>query len=88
MGDDEPTWGPLRRAFRAAVAFFGHLCFSLLFVTGIWLLEQHIRLLYGQEEPMLYDRIPLKWLFHTMDLGILIVFVVWGVIEAHRKLRG
>lgn len=37
---------------------------------------------------MLYDRIPLKWLFHTMDLGILIVFVVWGVIEAHRKLRG
>jgi hypothetical protein len=88
MADRESIFGPVWRAFRAAVAFLGHLMLVLLLVFSIWALEQLVVWLWGQREPMLYGIIPLKWLFNTMDAAIFLVFTVWGAIEAHRKLKG
>jgi hypothetical protein len=88
MPDRESIWAPPQRAFRAAVAFVGHLILGLVLVTGTWIMEQFFHWLWGEKEPLLYGRIPLKWLFDTVDMAILGVFIVWGAVEAHRKLKG
>jgi len=88
MGNQEPWFGSLERAFRAALALVGHLALGLLMLGGIWVTEHWFRWLWGEAEPMLYGRVPLRYLFDTMDVAILIVFTVWGAWEAHRQLRG
>jgi hypothetical protein len=88
MENDDPWWGPVLRALRAAAAFIGHICLAIIIITGIWSLENYIHYLWEEREPMLFDRVPLKWLFDAVDLSILLVFAVWGTIEANRKLKG
>jgi hypothetical protein len=88
MADHEPLWGPALRALRAAVTFVGHLALGLIVATGVWGVDHYFRWLWGQEEPKLFSRFPLRWLFDTSDLAIFLVFMIWGAIEAHRKLKG
>jgi hypothetical protein len=88
MADTEPIWGPLQRASRAAVAFLGHLLLIAVFLVGIWLVEQLVHKLWGDAEPLIWGRVPLRWLFDTADVLLFVVFTTWGAIDAHRKLRG
>ena len=84
----EPLLKPLHKALRAAVAFVGHLALGAVLVTGIWGMELYIHYLWGEREPLLFDRVPLKYLFDTVDLAVLGVFIFWGAYEANEKLRG
>jgi hypothetical protein len=86
--DEEPWWAPLRRAFRAAIALIGHLFISLVLIGCFWVVEQVIRWLWQGEEPLLYGKVPLRYLFDTLDVAVFGVFIVWGVIEANWKLKG
>ena len=88
LSEGEPWWAPLRRAFRAGISLIGHLIASLILIGCFWVVEQAIRRLWQDGEPLLYGRVPLKYLFHTLDVAVFAVFIVWGVIEAHRNLRG
>ena len=88
MAEGERWWAPLRRAFRAAVALIGHLFISLVLIACFWAIEQTIKWLWHGAEPLLYGRVPLKYLFDTLDVAVFAVFIVWGVIEAHRNLKG
>jgi hypothetical protein len=87
MAKKESIWAPTRRAVRAAVALLGHMFLSLLAILGFWLVEQVIGRLWTDQEPMIYGQIPLKWLFHTIDVGIIATFGWCGISEAYRKLR-
>jgi hypothetical protein len=70
------------------VALVGHLLVSLVLIGCFWVIEQAIKQLWGKSEPLLYGRVPLKYLFDTLDVAVFAVFIVWGVIEAHRNLKG
>lgn len=83
----ESTFAPLWRAWRAAVAFGGHLFLCLLAVLGVYVLEAAIRYLWGDQEPKVFDVVPLKYLFHLIDAGIILVFGACGILEAFKKLR-
>lgn len=87
MADDEKWWAPLRRAFRAGIAFIGHLAVSLVLVGCIRALELAIRWLWGGEEPLLFERVPLQYLFHALDLAVILILIYWGTVEAFRKLK-
>jgi hypothetical protein len=87
MSSQESIWAPTKRAARAAVAFVGHLFLSLVVVGGVYVMELSIRYIWGANEPLLFDRVPLKWLFQFIDVCILAVFGACGTMEAYRKLR-
>jgi hypothetical protein len=88
MADKESIYRPLQRASRAAVAFIGHQILGMIVIGANWLVEKFIQFLYQDSEPMLYSRFPLRWLFDTADLGVLLVFIFWGIYEANQKLKG
>jgi hypothetical protein len=60
---------------------------AAVILTGIWGLEHYTKWLYGDEIPLLFGMIPLSWAFDTADLGVLALFVFWGLIEANQVLR-
>jgi hypothetical protein len=68
-------------------SFIGHLVLALLLVSLLWVFERFFHFLWGAHEPLLFGKVPLKWLFDAMDLSLLLVFGVWGVIEANHKLK-
>jgi hypothetical protein len=84
---DSSIWSPLKWPARAALVLLGHVGLAALILTGIWALDRYTRLLYGDEVPLLYERVPLRWAFDTMDAGVLAVFLVYGLVEAIRELR-
>lgn len=38
-------------------------------------------------DPLLFDRFPVRYVFDAMDLGILVVFALFGVIGAYAVLK-
>lgn len=87
MPDRERFYAPLRRAARAAVVFIGHTFLGMVVVTCNWLVERYFHFLWQSHEPLLFERVPLRWLFDAVDLGVLLVFMFWGILEANQKLR-
>lgn len=87
MVDREPPLRPLVRASRAAIVLFGHLCLAAVLLTGIWVLDWFVRFLWSHEAPVLFGRVPLRWLFDAIDVGIVAVFGFWGIWEANQKLK-
>ena len=84
----EPIIESLFKAFRAAVVFVGHALLAVVLLTGIWGVELYIHYLWGAREPLLFDRLPLKYLFDLADITVLAVFIFWGAYEANEKFRG
>jgi hypothetical protein len=80
-------WSPLLWPFRAAVVLFGHVALGGVLVTCIWATARYVHWLYDNKMPKLYDKIPLEWVFDTMDVGVFGLFLVWGLIEANRELK-
>lgn len=72
---------------RAAIVIACHLVLALLLITGFWGVEKFIHFLWGNEEPLLFDAWPLKWLFQLIDVVLLLVFLVSGAIQAARELK-
>jgi hypothetical protein len=79
MPDREPFWKPLERAFRASLAFISHGCLCAVVLTVMWGIEIYIGYLWGGHEPRLYGRVPLRWLFDTVDLCVLLWLGGWGL---------
>ena len=83
MGAWGDVWKPIRKAFRAVVVLLGHLILVVSWFLLFVFFEQYISYLTGGHEILLFDRIPLKYLFHAIDVGILAVFGFWGLYEAN-----
>jgi hypothetical protein len=87
MVKSESDWAPIARVKRAAIVFLGHLLLCVLVVLAVFVIELLIKWLWGANEPLIFDRVPLKWLFQLIDVCILAVFGVAGTLEAFHKLR-
>jgi hypothetical protein len=78
--------GPLEWPAWAAFVLFGHVLLSAFLITLIWLADRWTRVLYGPNLPLIYGFFPFEYIFQTMDLGVLAVFVVRGLQAAWREL--
>jgi hypothetical protein len=78
---------PLEWPFRAAIVLLGHVALAGLTIASVWGLERFAHFLYGEKLPLIYGLFPLEWLFQTLDLGIILVFIFRGILAADRELR-
>ena len=78
---------PLKKAMAAAIVLLGHFLISLVMVAAIWGLEIVFRYLFTDHEPLIWGRIPLKYLFQTSEVATFAVFTFWGIVEAHKTMK-
>src|SRR6266446_440658 len=82
-----PLWGPILIAFRAAIIFVSHMALAALVVVCVWAFSRLFHLLWGVEDPLLFDRVPLRYLFDAADTGVILVFAFYGVSSAAAAFR-
>lgn len=78
---------PIYASAKAAVYLLCHVAIAALILIGIWLLEQLISLLWKSNNPLLFDLLPLKWFFHALDVGVLLVFGFYGIVSVAKSFR-
>jgi hypothetical protein len=80
------TYG--KKYLKAAFVFLCHLGLIALSVTGIYGLEELIHYYWNVTEPLLFDRVPLKYPFQFIDLVLILLFGWRGALEISEILRG
>jgi hypothetical protein len=73
---------------KVAFVFILHAILIVLSIAVIYGLEKFVHYLWGEAEPLIYGRYPLKYLFQTIDVAIVAVFGFRGVKEMNAMLRG
>jgi len=81
---DPQTWEPVSRAIRLAIVLGCHVALAVFMIAGVKLLELVIYYFWNSADPLLFDQLPLRYLFHTMDVCVIAVFICKGTIEAIR----
>lgn len=71
---------PVISASVAAIVLICHVALAIMVVLGIKGLELLVP--SGPSELLLFDRFPLCYLFHAIDVGIILVFGWNGLREA------
>jgi hypothetical protein len=54
---------------------------------AVWGTEQGFHRLFQDHEPKFFDLFPVKWFFDAGESGVMVVFVIFGMIDAVRQLR-
>jgi hypothetical protein len=80
-------WESLTKALRAAIIVVGHALIAALLVVSASGVEHLIRYLNDGHDIFIYGRLPMSYLFQTVDVAMIGVFGVFGVIEAIRTMR-
>lgn len=80
-------WRPVIGALYSMLIVVTHTAVGATILVSIWSLEQLIRLLWQEKEPMIFDRVPLHTIIQAADAGVLLAFVVWGTISAIRGFQ-
>jgi hypothetical protein len=73
---------------KAAFVFICHLALIVLAVGAIHALELVFHWLWADGEPLLFDRIPLKYPFQFIDLVLVLLFGYRGTLEINEILKG
>ena len=79
-----PWYAPLIKLFRAAIYIAAPTAVALLLITAIEIVAGW---LHRTGDPKLWEWVPVRYLFDTMDLAILIAFIWYGTAEAIRAFR-
>jgi hypothetical protein len=80
----QPWYSSFPKAFRWGAYIAAHVFVASILIGGIYLI-QHLILLVG--DPNLYDRFPLRYVFDTMELGVIGPFLVLGTLETISVFR-
>jgi hypothetical protein len=64
----------VRKVLRAALFFVSDTVIGAVIITCIWALSLLFSALWGQADPLLFDRLPLRYLFDAIDVGVIGVF--------------
>ena len=78
----------LHKAARAEVAVIGHTLIAAVLIVCASGVEHLILLVNGGHDPLVYGRLPLSYLFQTIDIAMIGVFGFFGLVEAIRIMRG
>lgn len=78
---------PLIATFKVLVRLACHVVVAGFILVGIRSLELLIQLLWRSQEPILLGFLPLKYVVHGVDLGVLLAFGFYGIISVARTFR-
>lgn len=79
-----PWYYPFKKAFRIACFLVAHLLVASVMIGIVQVIE---RLLLTEGDPRLFDLMPLRYIFHGMDVVILLIFTICGSADAWRVFR-
>jgi hypothetical protein len=85
MGLAHPWYQPFVKALRVGAFLLAHVLTAALLVT---LLSGFSWLLHSLGNPKLFEQVPVSYVFDAMDLMVLVVFVIFGLVEAVTVFRG
>lgn len=79
-----PRWPHARKAFEQAEFFISHTALVGIFLVCIWAVSWLLHTLWRTTggDPVLFDRVPLRYFFDALDAGVLLVFAVGTVRTA------
>jgi hypothetical protein len=77
----------LKRVVRLVVQFAYHTGGAASLLLCIKALETLYHYLWGGRERLLFDQIPVRYLFDAMDGAVILVFVCYGLYDAVRAFR-
>ena len=80
-------WQALLKPLRAAAFLITHTGLALLVILSIYGVERLIAYLWGEHDPLLLDRVPLRYFFDAIDIGVLMMFGIRGIIAAYRAFE-
>jgi hypothetical protein len=72
------------KAFRWGSFVCAHALVALVLIVAILGIQE---LLIWVGDPKLFDRVPLRYVFDLMDVGILVTFLFFGTLEGVRVFR-
>ncbi len=76
------------RAFLAAVALLLHTVLIAVAIWTVYATELWIHYLWSTTDPLLFDRVPYRYLFQALDFVFIALFGGMGVRDAYRILGG
>jgi hypothetical protein len=59
----------------------------VIFILCMYGVEELIKYLWDVHEPLLFGRLPLAYIFHAIDLGVLSVFGYRGIMAAYKAFE-
>jgi hypothetical protein len=77
----------LLKTLRSSLFFIADTARAAVIIFCIWAFSQVFHALWGPEDPLLFDRFPLRYLFDAGDLGVIIVYVGNLVRQALAEFR-
>jgi hypothetical protein len=80
-------WRPARGAIAVAHVLFWHVALAALIMFGIWALKWIYHQLWHDGDPLVFDLIPLRYVFHAMDMMVLANFLWYGSVEVAEAFR-
>jgi len=81
------SWAPIIQAAAAATFVILHTVIAALFILCMYGLESLIRFLWQVQEPVLFGRLPLTYMFEAIDPGGLAMFGYRGIQAAYEAFE-
>jgi hypothetical protein len=82
-----PFWSHARKALEQAEFLILHTALVGVFLVCIRALSWLFHALWGTDDPLMFDRLPLRYLFDALDGCVLLVFAVGTVLTAVAVFR-
>jgi hypothetical protein len=76
-----------QKYLKVAWVFICHLGLIALSISGIYGLELLIHYYWGHADPLLFDRVPLRYPFQFIDLVLILLFGYRAVLEMNDILK-
>lgn len=80
-------WHPATRTLAAATFVIAHTAITALFIICMYGIEELIKHLWASEAPLLFGIVPLSYVFHAIDLGVLGAFGYRGILSAYQAFE-
>jgi len=74
-----PWYRPFVRALRAAAYLVAHAMLALLLIAAISVIQ---RALIRTGDPKLFDFLPERYMFDSVDIAIFAISLVYGIVDA------
>ena len=78
---------PIRPAIHAAVVFLCHTALAMVSAVGLRGFQYLWDRLFSETEPTVAGLFPMRYIFEIGEAGVLVVFVVFGTLEAVKAFR-
>jgi hypothetical protein len=85
VADNESYLLPFENAFRALAELLAHTMVMTAILGSNKFLEIVIYSLWGSQERMLFDKIPLHYMFDAADAATIAGFLIYGIYSVIKK---